>query len=253
LKSIKILTIFAFETQIDLPHDLISVCIKYLVMYSMVWKIILIYHVRGEIILVTFKFVERSVDFQIFLRCFPQIFWYRVWTAILCVWMGSRGFKCQFSNPSITTPLFISSNTKLVILKKKYSNFIVLQIFYSKPIFTLNFSSSEFTTSENFTFCLSFSCVFWVLVFHVHCIFFLKIFAWSTWVYAWKRLGCVTLFISLMFLRMFCIICIILCLSLFIMYITCFDKMLQWKVSHFSFITLHQLHSFVWSHTFGFV
>jgi len=170
-----------------------------------------------------------------------------------CVWMGSRGFKCQFSNPSITTPLFISSNTKLVILKKKYSNFIVLQIFYSKPIFTLNFSSSEFTTSENFTFCLSFSCVFWVLVFHVHCIFFLKIFAWSTWVYAWKRLGCVTLFISLMYLRMFCIICIILCLSLFIMYITCFDKMLQWKVSHFSFITLHQLHSFVWSHTFGFV
>jgi hypothetical protein len=52
MKSIQILTFIAFETQIDLPHDLISLFIECLAMYSIVWKIILIYHVRGEIILV---------------------------------------------------------------------------------------------------------------------------------------------------------------------------------------------------------
>jgi hypothetical protein len=107
---------------------------------------------------------------------------------------------------------------------KKYSNFIIFWTFYFKPILTLKFSSPEFKMSENFTFCSSFLCVFWVLVFHAHCIFFHKIFVWSTSVFALKILDCVILFISLMYLRMFCIIYIIFHLSFFIMHNTCLIK-----------------------------
>lgn len=74
-------------------------------------------------------------------------------------------------------------------LKKNTQISFLFEFFYYKPMCTLNFTSSKFTMSKNFTFFSSFLCVLWVFIIHVRCIIFHKIFAWSTWVFALELYG----------------------------------------------------------------
>lgn len=181
---------------------------------------------RGRNYFSALKFVENSVVFQIFCAA------------------SHKFFGISFKRDRKVA--FFSSQTwslKKTPISSHSWNFLLPTHFYFKVfIFQVHHVYEFYVFAIDFIY----ACVFWALVYHVHCICFLKIFAWSTWV-----LIC---FENIGLGYIFHFPCVFGNISHNLHHFASFtlhnahhlfDKTLQWKVSCFSCITLHQLHSLI--------
>jgi hypothetical protein len=144
-------TLNAFETQFDLPRTWFS-----FIMYQMSCDV---FHSVKNYVDIScrdyfsaLKFCGNECWFSNFLRCLPQIFWYRVRTAILCVRTGSKGHVFKWILKSNHCHPIVHKFEYQISDLKKYSNFIILRFLFYFRHHSLNFLLQTHLYSKVFIF-----------------------------------------------------------------------------------------------------